>query len=95
MLESTTFVFGERKRVTIVAKSFNEVPFEVTSASWELRCGEDLEDSGECEVSQEANDRVLISAVVQPQRKNAVYILRYTYEIGSEILIYEIKVRTV
>lgn len=94
MIESTTFDFGEQKRVRILVQSFNKVPFEVTKATYKLTCDNEEEASGNCEITQEDNDRVILSALINPMRKNALYTLEYDYEIPPEKLIHFVQVKS-
>ena len=94
MIESTTFDFGETKKVCIKIQSTCDEPFEVTNAKWSLqtKSGEE-ESSGECEVIFENATCSIVSALIQPMRNHANYILEYQYDIQPEHLIHQVIVR--
>ena len=92
MTEKVKFALGERKYVCIQVRSSCMQPFEICSAKYVLRLGNEIEKSGECEIQKKSDSEVLLSALIQPQVKGAVYALEYTYEIAPEILKYEVKV---
>lgn len=93
MLESTDFILGEKKQVSIIVKSICEKPFEVTDARYFLKVGDEIESSGECFVEQIQNSKSILSALIQPMRKNAIYDLNYSYTIYPEKLLYTVKIR--
>ena len=92
MRDQVRMQLGERRRICISVTSCNRQPFEVTSAKYVLRVGSDTETSGECELEQKSDSEVILSVVIQPQRKNTIYTLEYTYEIPPEILIHDVSV---
>lgn len=93
MIESTDFIVGEKKKVFIKIRSLCRSPMEVTKATYSLGIGDEEEDSGECEICEKSPTETIISALIQPMRKNAIYDLRYFYEIYPEKLEYRVRVR--
>lgn len=92
MQEKVTFELGEKKYVCISVRSTCKKPFDVTSAKYVLRNGDQIEKSGECEISKRNDTDTILSALIQPMVKGATYILEYTYEIPPEILKHEVRV---
>lgn len=90
--ERVTFELGEKKYVCISVKSTCKKPFDVTSAKYILKNGDQKETSGDCEISKRNDQETVLSALIQPMIKGATYTLEYTYEIPPEILIHEVKV---
>ena len=91
-MERVKFKFGEKKYVCIGVRSCGNRPFEVTKARFELRCGDETEASGECEISRRGENEIVLSSLLEPLRKNATYHLTVTYDIPPEVLIHEILV---
>ena len=92
MTEKAKFELGEKKYVCISVQSTNGQPFDVTSAKYILRNGDQIEKSGECEISKRKDKETILSALIQPMIKGATYTLEYTYEIPPEILKHEVRV---
>ena len=90
--ERVTFELGEKKYVCISVKSTCKKPFDVTSAKYILKNGDQKEASGDCEISKRNDQETVLSALIQPMIKGATYTLEYNYEIPPEILIHEVKV---
>ena len=90
--ERVTFELGEKKYVCISVRSTCKKPFDVTSAKYILKNGDQKEASGECEISKRDDKETILSALIQPMIKGATYTLEYTYEIPPENLIHEVKV---
>lgn len=93
MIESTDFRVGEKKEVLIKIRSMCRKPIEVTDATFELTIGEETEAIGDCEVRQISGIECILSALIQPMRKNAIYDLTYHYTIYPEELVYSVHVR--
>lgn len=93
MLESIDMKCGERRRVYIAIKSIGRQPFEISNATFTLTIGDELDAQGYCDVVEEDFDEVLLGALIQPMRKNAIYMLRFTYEIYPTKLYYDVKIR--
>lgn len=91
-MERVEFALGEKKYVTIRVQSCGQKAFEVSQAKYILKKGEEIEESGTCMIEQEKEDRVLLSALIQPKAKYTVYTLEFTYEIPPEILKHEIRI---
>lgn len=91
-MERVNFKFGEKKYVCIGVRSCGNRPFEVTKAKFELLCGEEVEASGECEISRRSEQEIVLSSLVEPLRKNATYRLHVTYNIPPEVLKHEVVV---
>lgn len=91
--EKVEFELGEKKYVCISVRSACRKPFDVTSAKYILKNGDQKEASGECEISKRDDQETVLSALIQPMIKGGSYILEYTYEIPPEILKYEVKVK--
>lgn len=92
MIDKVCFEFGEKKYVCISVQSTNHKPFDVTSAKYILRNGDQEEKAGTCEIKQKSDTETVLSALIQPMIKGATYTLEYTYEIPPEILKYEVRV---
>lgn len=92
MTEKAYFELGEKKYVCISVRSMNGKPFDVTSAKYILKNGDQIEKSGECEISKRNDKDTILSALIQPMIKGATYTLEYTYEISPEILKHEVRV---
>lgn len=90
--ERVTFELGEKKYVCISVRSTCKKPFDVTSAKYILKNGDQKVASGDCEISKRNDQETVLSALIQPMIKGATYTLEYTYEIPPEILIHEVKV---
>ena len=90
MAEKVNFELGEKKYVCISVRSTNRKPFDVTTAKYILRNGDQIEKSGECEISKRDDQETILSALIQPMIKGATYTLEYTYEIPPEILKHEV-----
>lgn len=90
--EKVTFELGEKKYVCISVRSTCKKPFDVTSAKYILKNGDQKEMSGECEISKRDDLETILSALIQPQIKGATYTLEYTYEIPPEVLKHEVRV---
>lgn len=90
--DKVSFRLGEKKRIIIRVTGCNGQPFEITSAKYVLSLGKVVEVSGECDIIQIDDSVVLLSAVIQPQAKNSVYTMEFTYEIPPEILKHVVKV---
>lgn len=95
MTEKVNFELGEKKYVCISVRSTCKNPFDVTSAKYILRNGEQIEESGTCEIRPKSDTETVLSALIQPQIKGATYTLEFTYEIPPEILKYEARVKVI
>lgn len=93
MVESTDFKVGEKKEVLIKIRSMCRKPIEVSKATFSLDIGEETEATGDCEIRQVSDVECILSALIQPMRKNAVYNLTYFYTIYPEELRYNVRVR--
>ncbi len=89
-MDRVEFKLGERKYICISITSTTGDAFEVTNAKYLLLSGDEIEDSGVCEIKQKSDNEVILTAIVQPQRNNTIYRLEYTYEIPPEILKHDI-----
>ena len=92
MLEKVGFELGEKKYVCISVRSTNGKPFDVTSAKYVLRNGEQEENLGTCEIMQKSDTETLLSALIQPMIKGGSYTLEFTYEMPPEILKHEVRI---
>lgn len=95
MVESVNMHIGEKRKIAIGVKSTCHKAFEITDASFELRAGDEVELSGECEVEMIRPDEMAVSAFIHPQRAAALYDLVYKYRIEPEDYIYLVHVRMV
>lgn len=95
MRESLTMNFGEKRKISVRVTSTCKKAFEVENATFLLKVGSDVEASGTCEVTEIRPDEMIISALVNPQRRGAMYTLEYHYDILPERLIYICELRTV
>lgn len=84
--ENAEFKLGEKKYVCVSVRSCNKRPFDVTSAKYVLRNGDQEEAKGDCIIERRNDTETILSALIQPMIKGAIYILEYTYEIPPEIL---------
>lgn len=94
-MEKVAFEMGEKKYVCISVSSTNKKPFDVTTAKYNLRNGDQIEASGSCEIDKRSDQETVLSALIQPMIKGATYILEYNYEIPPEILIHEVRVQVI
>ena len=92
-MDRARFELGEKKYVIIQVRSCNNRPFEVAKATYNLCCGQVVEDSGDCEISRVNDTTVNLMALIQPQAKGATYELEFTYQIPPETLIYSVMVK--
>lgn len=93
MIESIDMKCGERRRVYIAVKSICRQPFEISNATFSFTVGDELDAQGYCDVIEYDKDEVLLGALIQPMRKNSIYMLRFSYEIYPTKLYYDVKVR--
>ena len=92
-MDRVDFTMGEKKYVCISVKSTcGNRPFDVTSAKYILRNGDQEETKGDCIIEKKSDVETILSALIQPAIKGTTYTLEYTYEIPPEILKYEVKV---
>ena len=92
-MDKVVFELGEKKYVCISVRSTcRNRPFDVISAKYSLRNGDQIEESGSCEIDKRNDQETVLSALIQPMIKGATYTLEYNYEIPPEILIHEVKV---
>lgn len=92
-METVEFDLGEKKYVCISVRSTCKKPFDVTSAKYILRNGDQKEGSGECDIDKRNDLETVLSALIQPMIKGATYTLEYNFEIPPEILKHEVRVR--
>ena len=93
-MDRVDFTMGEKKYVCISVKSTcGNRPFDVTSAKYILRNGDQEENKGDCIIEKKSYSETILSALIQPKIKGGSYTLEYTYEIPPEILKYEVKVK--
>ena len=95
MIESQTVRVGEIRKIVISVKSTCRKAFEIENAKFSLKCGEEEESSGDCTIEMITPTELWMSALIQPQRAKDRYLLRFTYDIGPESLIYECEIRTI
>lgn len=94
-MESLTMNFGEKRNIAICVQSTCDQAFDITEASFSLRAGEEVDQSGPCEIKYVNDTNVILTALVEPPRKNCTYSLEFNYKIPPEELIYVCKVRVV
>ena len=92
-MDRVRFELGEKKYVIIQVRSYSNRPFEVTKATYNLCCGQIIEDSGDCEISRVNDTTVNLMALIQPQAKGATFELEFTYQIPPETLLYSVMVK--
>lgn len=92
MTDKVNFELGEKKYVCISVQSTNRKSFDVTSAKYILRNGDQEEAKGDCVIEKKSDTVTVLSALIQPMIKGATYTLEYTYEIPPEILKHEVRV---
>ena len=93
-MDRAIFELGEKKYVCISVRSTcPNRPFDVTSAKYVLRNGDQEETKGDCIIQKKSDVETILSALIQPMIKGGSYILEYTYEIPPEIIKYEVKVK--
>ena len=93
-MQTIDFKLGEKKNVSIkVINTLSQV-FEVSTAAYILKSGEEVEASGTCEIRNGCSDyEMILSALISPKRNRCTYILRFTYDIFPEKFIYDVQVR--
>lgn len=94
MSERIKIDFGERREVTLQIKSCDGSPFSVKSAVYDLIEESVSEASGEAQVEQIDDDTVNVTVLIQPKIPHVIYTLKFTYEIGEELLIHYVYVST-
>lgn len=93
-MDKAVFEFGEKKYVCISVRSTcPNRPFDVTSAKYILRNGDQEEAKGDCIIEKKSDAETILSALIQPLIKGTTYTLEYTYEIPPEILKHEVRVQ--
>lgn len=92
MAETVRFRLGERKMITIRVNGCNGGAFQVKSANYVLKNGNDVEESGTCIIEQIGESVVDITALIEPKIPNNTYELTFTYEIQPEILKYMVRI---
>lgn len=93
MVESTDFKVGEKKEVLIKIRSMCRKPMEVTNARFSLDVSGETESQGDCDIRQISDVECVLSALIQPMRKNAIYDLTYFYTIYPEEIQHLVHVR--
>lgn len=93
MLENVHFTMGETKRVCIKVTSGYSHPFEISRAQFSLMACDETEEKGDCEIEKIKEHEWILSAIINPKRKNATYTLRFVYDIVPEKLIYDVRIR--
>lgn len=89
-MQKIMFDVGERRHVQLRIHAAQEAPFRIKSATWELKRGNVLEASGECEI-----DEHIIDAYIEAPSSKTTYILRVTYEINDETLVEQLELAVV
>ena len=93
-MDKAVFDFGEKKYVCISVRSTcPNRAFDVTSAKYVLRNGDQEETKGDCIIEKKSDVETILSALIQPLIKGTTYTLEYTYEIPPEILKHEVRVQ--
>lgn len=69
------------------AEGGQEIPFTIRDARFELYCGSELENKGDCSINGHE-----IDAFVSPL-KTGTYYLKYIYEIADETWVDKIKLK--
>lgn len=80
-LEIINMRLGEKKEISILIAAQYGGTFEVTNATWALLTGDSEESNGECSTRQLNDSECIVSAVVEPLRKNAMYKLEFWYDV--------------
>lgn len=80
-LEYVDMRLGEKKKVSILVSATYGRTFEITNATFSLVCGNDEESTGDCDIEMLNESECIISALVEPLRKNAIYVLDFWYDI--------------
>lgn len=91
--EHVDFLLGERKEVCISVYNQCREPFDITSATWVLKKGDEIEKQGNCEITHKSEIESILTALIQPMAKRAEYVLEFTYDIPPQILKKNIQVR--
>lgn len=92
-IESVTFHLGERRKVRVLVQNVRGKDCIVSRAQYILKCGDEGEDSGDCDIEQMTPSSSILSMLISPQRANATYTLLLRYSIGEEEYIYTCLVR--
>lgn len=92
-LESITYHLGERRRLHILVQNVRGRDCIVSQAQYILKCGNETEDSGRCDIEQVETSSSMISMLLSPQRANATYTVLVRYSIGEEEYIYTCMIR--
>lgn len=92
-MESLTMTFGEKRNIAVCVRSTCEQAFDIAEASFRLMSGDEVEESGTCGINYVNDTNVILTALINPLRKNCNYSLEFHYSIPPEELIYVCRVR--
>ena len=78
-------ILGEKRMVGLSITAANQSAFPVTNATYQLVRGEEIEDSGNCTVTEVSQREKRLDIYIEPEQATN-YQLIFSYEIGDEKL---------
>ena len=93
MMESLTMSLGEKRNIAVCVRSTCDQAFDIDEASFFLKSGEEVEESGTCGITYINDTNAILTALIRPMRKNCNYTLEFHYTIDPEELIYVCRIR--
>lgn len=91
--ESVSLKLGEKRRLRVLVENTNGLDCHISSATFKLVCGQEIEAAGECEIEVIDVATSVLGILVTPQRPKTTYQLVVEYVIGDETYIYTCQVR--
>lgn len=79
-----TYILGEDKHIKILVHSTRKERFEVIKAEYILKNGDNVEDSGPCEIIVDG-DKNYLDAKISPHERSRLYKLEVTFWVLDEI----------
>lgn len=93
VMDSAIVKLGEKRNVSILVKSVEKKEFDIEKATYILKRGDEIEDSGECSDYTTNHKEHVLSALIEPKAKSSNYILEFYYTINPEELCYAVNIR--
>ena len=95
MRDTLSMTFGERRNINILVNSIDKHEFDVSNATYILKLGDVIEDSGKCTLITHSPCSTEIVALIEPRAKRARYTLEIWYTINPEKFVYYLDIRSV
>lgn len=93
VLDIARIKLGEKRNISIRVKSVEKKEFEIDKATYILRRGDEIEDSGECSDSTTNFKEHILTALIEPKAISSNYILEFHYTINPEELCHQVIIR--